>query len=138
MIVPNLMVTDMARSVAFYRDAFAMEPTMLVSGDRQILGTGHEADAVFATLEWDTHMLMLQTAESLSEELPVFDPQMPKSPAGTIYFRGMDPVDVASRVDADRIVAGPVQQWYGMKEVYVKDPDGHILCAGIMEGTPED
>ncbi|MBO6783690.1 MAG: hypothetical protein JJ899_10535, partial [Alphaproteobacteria bacterium] len=42
---------------------------------------------------------------------------------------------VATRVDPGRVLKGPVLQWYGMKEIYVTDPDGHILCAGIMEGS---
>ncbi|NBD95141.1 MAG: hypothetical protein GVY11_01520 [Gammaproteobacteria bacterium] len=81
---------------------------------------------------------MLQTVASMAAELPVFDPQQAPAPAGTIYFRGLDPDAVLGRVPADRIVKGAVQQWYGMNEVYLRDPDGHIVCLGTPEGPPPD
>ena len=137
MIVPNLMVTDMAASVAFYRTHFGMTVTMLISADREMLDPDRATDAVFATLDWDGHMLMLQTAESLSGELPELAAGPPQTPGGTIYFRGLDPDRVAPDIGPDRIVKGPLRQWYGMREIYVRDPDGHILCAGIMDGEPD-
>ena len=36
MIVPNLMVTEMGRSIAFYRDVIGMTLTMTVSPDQEV------------------------------------------------------------------------------------------------------
>lgn len=49
MIVPNLMVTDLERSVAFYRDVLGMTVAFVVGPDRQV-SEGPEG-GVFATLE---------------------------------------------------------------------------------------
>jgi len=136
MIVPNLMVTDMARSLGFYCDVLVMTLTAGVTADRQMVMDPADPAIVFAVLDWNGAQLMLQTVASLAAELPVFDPQQAPTPAGTIYFRDLEPDAVVGRVPADRIVKGPVQQWYGMKEVYLRDPDGHIVCLGTPEGPP--
>ena len=136
MIIPNLMVTDMARSIAFYRDVIGMTVTMMISANRQMLADGDGADAVFATLDWNGHQLMLQTVDSLAGELPVFTAGQIPAAGGTIYLRGLHPNTVAGRVPDAAVVKGPFQQWYGMHELYLRDPDGHILCLGAAEGTP--
>lgn len=136
MIIPNLMVTDMARAIAFYRDVVGLQVTMMISDDRDILKPGDENRAVFATLDGLSSQLMLQTVESLADELPMFERGQTPHPAGTIYFRGMDPDEVTARASADQIVKTPFVQWYGMKEAYLRDPDGHIVCIGQPDGAP--
>ena len=130
------MVTDMARAIAFYRDILGMALTMTVSPDREPAFPGEGDGAAFATLEWDGHQLMLQTVVSLAEELPMFDAGQVPTPAGTIYFRGLHPDSVRSRIAPDQIVKDPELSWYGMLELYVRDPDGHIVCVGAPEGPP--
>lgn len=137
MIIPNLMVTDMPHAIAFYRDVIGLGVTMMISADREILEPGDESRAVFVTLDADEGQLMLQTVESLAAELDVFQSGQMPHPGGTIYFRGMDPAPVANRATSDQILKGPFLQWYGMKEVYLRDPDGHIICIGQAEGKPE-
>jgi len=136
MIVPNLMVTDMARSIAFYRDVLGMTLSFAVLPNREMAATGQEEGAVFATLEWEGGQLMLQTVGSLAEDVPAFDPGQTPSPGGTVYFRGLHPDKVKGRVPADRVVKGPELSWYGMLELYLRDPDGHIICLGAPEGPP--
>ena len=133
-IIPNLLVTDMQRSIAFYRDTLDMKLVMAASRDRQILSDGEEA--VFAILEWNGGQLMLQSAESLADELPVFEAQQRPAASGTIYFRDLHPKDVIERVTEEQIVKGPELQWYGMMELYLRDPDGYIICIGTPEGPP--
>ena len=135
MIVPNLMVTDIARSIAFYRDKLGLTVGTTVSSDKAF-STGGEIvrDPVFAVLEWNGAQLMLQTVESLAEELPVFTVGQSPSPSGTVYLRGFDPELVSNRLTGDEIVKGPELSWYGMREMYVRDPDGHVICLGTPEG----
>ncbi len=137
MIVPNLMVTDMPRSIAFYRDILGLTVGTTVSSDKSF-ATGGEvvAEPVFAVLEWNGAQIMLQTVESLAAELPVFSAGQSPHPAGTVYLRGFDPDSVAGRLSGDMIVKGPERTWYGMRELYIRDPDGHILCLGAPEGAP--
>ena len=136
MIIPNLMITNMVRSIAFYRDLLGMNLTMMISAERKILTRPQEEDAVFATLEWEKSQLMLQTVKSLSQELSQFAADTTPSPSGTIYFRPMHPDTVLDRVNKEQIVKGPLQQWYGMRELYLRDPDGYIICLGAPEGSP--
>lgn len=134
MIVPNLMVVDLKRSVAFYRDVLGMTLLFVVGPYRQ---TVMDADGgVFATLEWEGGQLMLQTVESLAEELSVFSARQSPGPGGTIYFRGLDPETVLPRLPDGHLIRPPFRQWYGMKEAYITDPDGHVLCLGVPEGDP--
>ncbi|MBL4892830.1 MAG: VOC family protein [Rhizobiaceae bacterium] len=135
MIIPNLMVTDMPRSIAFYRDVLGMKLTLMVSSDKQVMSEGNGENAAFATLEWDGDQLMLQTVGSLSAELDVFDGGRKPSPSGTINFRDIHPDKVLDRVTKDQIVKGPFLQWYGMIEIYLRDPDGYIICVGAPEGA---
>ena len=106
MIVPNLMVSDMARSVRFYRDTLGMTLIMTVSPEREVGWPGEASGAAFSVLEWDGAQLMLQTVESLAGELAVFAPDHAPAPSGTIYFRGLHPGSVRDRVAAEDVVKG--------------------------------
>ena len=135
MIIPNLMVTDMVRSIAFYRDKLGLTLSMTVASDQSFKQGGESVeDPVFAILEWDGAQLMLQTVENLAQEIPDFDPAQRPAPGGTIYFRGFAPESAMERLSPGNIVKGPAPTWYGMRELYLRDPDGHILCLGVPEG----
>ncbi len=137
MIIPNLLVADVQRSIAFYRDVLQMKLVMAITADRQMLPEeAAGAGAVFAILEWNGGQLMLQTAESLAGELPVFEAGQKPAASGTIYFRDLHPQDVLERASDAQVVKGPLLQWYGMKELYLRDPDGYIVCVGAPEGPP--
>ena len=136
MIIPNLMVTNMPASLAFYRDFLGMTVTIMISADRKILPENEEPQAVFATLEMEDSQLMLQTVDSLSKELDVFSTQSRPTPSGTIYFRNLHPDKIKAKISENLIIKGPVLQWYGMMELYISDPDGYIICIGAPEGSP--
>jgi len=137
MIVPNLMVTDIRRSIGFYRDKLGLSVATTVSSDRTFATGGDIVDdPVFAVLEWDGAQLMLQTVGSLAGELSVFSSHQKPRPSGTVYLRGFNPDDTAGRFAEGEILKGPELTWYGMKELYVRDPDGHVICLGAPEGPP--
>jgi len=134
MIIPNLMVSDMARSLAFYRTGIGLDLVMAISGDRQVLAETDGSDAAFAILSGVGGQLMLQSIWSLRAELPT----LAATPAytGTIYMRGIDPRPIAKRLDPAHIVKPIELQWYGMLELYARDPDGYIVCLAIADGPP--
>jgi len=136
LIIPNLLVTDMRRSIVFYREVLGMRVAVLVGADRSVLQEADSAVAVFATLEGADGQLMLQTAASLADDLPVFVADQQPQASGTIYLRGVDPDGVAGKVTPEQIVNGPLLQWYGMRELYLRDPDGYIICLGVPDGPP--
>ncbi len=133
MIVPNLMVSDISLSVAFYTDVLGMSVIALVDLEGQRMQEAVDETVSFATLEWQGGQLMLQRRDSLTEILPELGKTEPGL-SGTVYLRGFSPDDIISRLPSEQILRGPVQQWYGMKELYFRDPDGYILCAGRAEG----
>jgi len=128
------MVTDMPASLHFYRDLLGMTVTMMISDDRQMLSLEDEKLAVFATLELDESQLMLQTVDSLSKELEIFNVGSQPAPSGTLYFRGLHPDKIRTQIPENLIIKGPLLQWYGMQEIYISDPDGYIVCAGAPDG----
>ena len=67
--------------------------------------------------------LMLQTAPSLAEELDVFEDCATPGLAGTVYFRGYDPDELLPKVPGGHLLKAPFVQWYGMRELYLRDPD---------------
>jgi catechol 2,3-dioxygenase-like lactoylglutathione lyase family enzyme len=136
MIIPNLMVTDTARSIAFYRDVIGMTLVVAIGGEQDTLGEDELERAVFATLELAGAELMLQSVDSLASELDAFTAHSRPAASGTIYFRDVDPETLVDRVDPAIVVRGPFLQWYGMSEAYVMDPDGYILCFGAPQGPP--
>ncbi|KLN61865.1 hypothetical protein WH96_06185 [Kiloniella spongiae] len=146
MIIPNLLVTDIEKSLSFYRDILGMELVVLVSPQKDVSFEGNGAGAAFATLEWKNQnnknneaqsggQIMLQTAQSLADELPIYSSENSPTPSGTIYFRGLSPEIILNKVPQNIIVKGPLQQWYGMNELYLRDPDGYIICVGIPIGN---
>ncbi len=135
MIIPNLLVTDIRRSIAFYRDTLDMTLIMAVSQDREILA-GDDGIPAFAILEWNGGQLMLQTAASLADELSQYEADQKPVASGTIYFRDIHPKDVVDRISDNSVIKGPTLQWYGMLEFYFRDPDGYVICVGTPEGPP--
>jgi catechol 2,3-dioxygenase-like lactoylglutathione lyase family enzyme len=134
MIVPNLAVADLPRAVAFWCDVLGFSVQFVVGPDAT-MQDGPEG-GVFASLEKDGQQIMLQTAESLGAELP--EAVAGSAPRGTHYLRGWDPDPVLGRLPAEHLVKPPFRQWYGMREAYIRDPDGHILCLGVADGpAPE-
>ena len=133
MIVPNLMASDMGRSERFYRDTLGVTLTMTVSPERDVGWPGDASEAAFAVLECDGAQLILQTVTRLADELPVFDPDHTPTPSGTIYLRGLHPSTVGNRVAPERIVKGPERSWYGMMELYLRDPDAYVICVGAPD-----
>ncbi|MEO1280810.1 MAG: VOC family protein [Pseudomonadota bacterium] len=138
MIIPNLMVTDMAESLAFYCDKLGMTLKMTVNADKSfdMSGDGDTKLAVFAIVEWNGAELMLQTNASLAGDVNVFQPDQKPSASGTVYFRGMDGRLIVDRFEKSEVIKGPDLAWYGMVELYVRDPDGHVICLACPEGAP--
>lgn len=133
MIIPNLMVSNMVRSFTFYRGLLGLSVEIAVSSNRQPLPDTDGSNVAFAILSASGGQLMLQTVDSLRGE----HPGLPSRPGftGTIYFRDLDPETIVGRADPDIIVKPVELQWYGMREAYLRDPDGYLVCIAAP-GTP--
>jgi catechol 2,3-dioxygenase-like lactoylglutathione lyase family enzyme len=138
-IVPCLLVRDLQASLRFYRDLLGFKLVFTVDGAKGFADKVLDG-AVFASLSCACGEIMLQSVGSFAEDLPsVFSPASVPQASGTLYMRcvpGLDASDVITRVPAEHVVKGRTVSWYGMNELYVKDPDGHILCFASPEGRP--
>jgi catechol 2,3-dioxygenase-like lactoylglutathione lyase family enzyme len=116
-VTPNLVVSSIDRSLAFYRDVLGFAPVTTVPD---------QAPYAFAWLQRDTVNVFLNS-EAAAEM---------KTAAGTgMLFITLEAPDRDAGVDGlfasvkDRapVVMPLTDQFYGMREFSIKDPDGYVL-----------
>lgn len=118
---PLLQVFDMPTSLAFYRDVLGFEVVSDVPDDGR---------CDFAMLRLHESELMLNTAYEADERPPEPDARRIGAHGDTALFFDCADVDAAWSYLRDRgiEVARPVVRDYGMKQLYLKDPDGYEIC----------
>ena len=117
-ITPNLVVSDVERSVAFYRDLLGF--TVAVTVPAQV-------PYVFALVRSGPVEIFLNAPEAAYAEYPVFDG---RSIGGT-FTMFLEVSDIA-RVHADlkdrvTVVMPLEKKWYGVTEFAIVDPDGYVI-----------
>lgn len=116
-----LQVFDMPASIRFYRDVLGFE----------VVETSSPGDRFdWARLRLDGADVMLNTAYEEPDRPAAPDPARIAAHGDTsLYFRCPD-VDAAyQHLRAHGVnVAEPSVAPYGMKQLYVSDPDGYVLC----------
>lgn len=114
-------VFDMPTSLAFYRDKLGFR----VTGDS---GQGDESGWVM--LELDDATIMLNTAYDAGERPDDPDPARIAAHHDTCIYFGCPDVDAAyEHLKANGIAADPPSVApYGMKQLYLTDPDNYNLC----------
>lgn len=118
-LVPLLYVDDVDQSVAFYRDKLRFR-----------LATAWEPDGklTWCRMERDGAAVMLQQAD---EE----DGPADRRGRGVGFFFNCDDIEALHReLSANGLsVAAPELAFYGMNQIFVKDPDGYELCFQSVE-----
>lgn len=120
-MAPLLQVFDMPTSLAFYRGILGFE---------RIDDSGGGEDSDWVWLRKDGVDLMLNTAYEAEHRPPRPDPTRIESHRDTGLFFGCRDVDAAYEYLLSRGVQvdPPKLPDYGMKQLYVTDPDGYVLC----------
>ena len=115
-----ISVFDMPASLAFYRDILGFELIMQSSeGD----------DFDWGCLKLDNTYLMLNTAYDRELRPAAPDPQRIKAHSETGLFFMADPDAVYEHLRAKGVeVKPPKVAPYGMKQLYLNDPDGYGIC----------
>ena len=123
-LTPLLQVYDMPTSVRFYRDVLGFE----ILSTSPVLG---EDRFHWALLRLGNAELMLNTAYEFDDERPA-KPDHARTAAhdDTGLFFGCPDVDAAYRELSSKgvNVKEPSITGYGMKQMYLRDPDGYALC----------
>jgi catechol 2,3-dioxygenase-like lactoylglutathione lyase family enzyme len=121
-LAPLLQVFDMPTSLAFYRDTlgFTVEEQSPPAGDR----------CDWVLLRLGPVVLMLNTAYEQHERPAVPDPTRVAAHNDTALFFGCsDPDETYALLRARGVAAeAPIVAPYGMKQLWLKDPDGYTLC----------
>jgi catechol 2,3-dioxygenase-like lactoylglutathione lyase family enzyme len=120
-LAPLIQVFDMPTSVAFYRDVLGFE----------IIGRSAPGDDIdWGLLQLDGAQLMLNTAYEKPYRPPAPNAQRVAAHEDTALYFSCPDVDAAyAHLRAAGIEANPPRvASYGMKQLYVKDPDGYVLC----------
>jgi uncharacterized glyoxalase superfamily protein PhnB len=117
-VTPNLLVQDIDRSAAFYRDVLGFTVKQTVPD---------AAPFVFVWLERDGVPVFLNDPKAVEKDFPDARRREPGGTA-TLFFTVTDVDALHAHVAAKAKVIMPlVTQFYGMREFAVEDPDGHIL-----------
>lgn len=119
-MAPLLEVFDMPTSLAFYRDALGFT----IKGDS---GNGDESGWVW--LEKDGVEIMLNTQFDDGERPDERDAEREKWHRDTCIYMGcLDPDAAYEYLLSKSIALDPPQTaYYGMRQLYLKDPDGFNL-----------
>ena len=116
-ITPVLIVEEIERSLPFWVERMGFTKTVDVpEGDK--LG--------FAILVRDGAELMLQSVESVRKDAPQFAPKSQSSTVG-LFVEVENFGDVLRRLDAYPIALAERTTFYGMREIGVYEPGGHVV-----------
>ncbi len=137
-VTVNLMVTDMVASLRFYHEALGASIAFTVDGEQNTEMPGQiSKGVVFASVLAGESELMLQERSSLLEDSPAFDSSTTPGASITLYFRVDDVDAIAARLPIATEIVKPLEtSWYGMREIWVRDPDGYVLTIGTPSGDP--
>jgi uncharacterized glyoxalase superfamily protein PhnB len=123
-ITPNLVVDDIERSTAFYRD---------VLGFSVVTSVPEQPPFVFVWLQRNDVKVFLNVASAVKDDLP----ELAARPIGgtNTMFITLDAESLELGIDAlfrsvqqtARVVMPLKDQFYGMREFGIADPDGYVL-----------
>lgn len=117
-VTPSLLVRDIDRSTAFYRDVLGFAVTQTVPD---------AAPFVFVWLQQHEVSVFLNDPKAVAHDMP---DAVERAPGGTatMFFIITDVDAYHARVAPQaKVVMALKTQFYGMREFAIEDPDGHLL-----------
>jgi catechol 2,3-dioxygenase-like lactoylglutathione lyase family enzyme len=125
-LTANLVVSNVERSLAFYRDVLGFSVTATVP---------EAAPYVFAWVESGGVSVMVNSREAAAAEYPAFSDR-PLGGTLTLFVNVSGIRDAyASLRDRVKVVMPLETKWYGVTEFAFEDPDGYIIT--FAEREPE-
>ena len=127
-LTPNLVVADIDRSIAFYRDLLGFTLSRTAPA---------EAPFAFAWMTRDGVNVFLNSLEAVRAESPAL---VERPLGGTltlfIVLEGIDALYARAQTAASLMMPLKVQP-YGMREFAIADPDGYVLTFAERIVGPE-
>ena len=128
-ITPNLLVSSVKESVAFYTDMLGFKYVMGVDNAKELyLEYDKNQELGFAIIQNEIMQIMFQELSDTNADLGL-DLKTDKSITNSIIYIEIDGFDelyenIKEKVE---IVNEPRHTFYGMKEFYIKDNSGNIV-----------
>jgi uncharacterized glyoxalase superfamily protein PhnB len=118
-VTPNLITNDLPRALAFYRD---------VLGFSVVTTVPDAAPHVFVWLQRDDVNLFLNDAETVRKENPTATSLVAGASGVAMFVHTEQVADYWEQVHGRATVVMALKdQWYGMREFSIADPDGYVL-----------
>ena len=125
-ITPVLYVQAIEPSLPFWTERLGFEKTVEVpEGDR--LG--------FVILVCEGYEVMLQTFESLKADRP--GDASSGTGSASLFIEVSSFANFRERLDGLEVVLPERVAFYGMREIAVREPGGHVVCIAAQEPTPQ-
>lgn len=134
-LTPNLMVADVNKSMEFYCEVLGFSVRMAVDYKKAayVDEIPPNREYIYAQLEQGGVEIMVQKKESMQEDVPVLTSQ-PIGASVSLYIimEGIEKLyhQVKEKCDCIKDLQ---TTWYSMKEFYIRDIDGYILCFAEQE-----
>jgi glyoxylase I family protein len=124
-VAPLVQVFDMPRSIRFYRDVLGFNLT----GKSKAMSDDPD-DVNWAMLQLCDVTVMLNTAYDRGDSPDAPDAARWSGHQDTCLYFGCRDVDGAYQylISKGLEVDPPKVAWYGMKQLYLQDPDGFGIC----------
>jgi glyoxylase I family protein len=124
-VAPLVQVFDVPKSIRFYRDVLGFTVT-----DKSKAMSDDPDDVNWAMLQLCEATMMLNTAYDPEDVPDAPDAARWSGHQDTCLYFGCPDVDAAYQhlISKGLEVDPPKVAWYGMKQLYLKDPDGFGIC----------
>jgi hypothetical protein len=121
------MVERVEKSLPFWVDRMGFTKTVEVPGDEGL---------TFAILVREGAEVMLQTIASVQKDEPKFAPPAGSGSVG-MFIEVDDFADIVKRLDGYPITMAERTTFYGMREIGVHEPSGHVVVFAAKTQTPQ-